>query len=203
MIHPIQQTSDFSDDFFHYLGKKHPLSGELKTYLTSILQNTVFINNQNLKQAGHPLIDVYFIAKGAVRLFHKDGDKEITTGLFVEKNMILVPAYFYETAGPDFIQAIGKVTVLHMPHSEWAELPELFPEMKEVQKKLDKTRDIAEKKYKELLQTPVKQRYRYFTKNYPELENKIKQDYVASFMGIDRTTFYRHRKVRKESHGKE
>src|SRR6516165_1837737 len=70
------------------LGYFHPISEEIKRYLKKHVYGCSFPKGKLILKAGQVCEHVYFIQKGAVRGFIKDGRKDVTTWITAENELV-------------------------------------------------------------------------------------------------------------------
>ncbi|SHJ98115.1 hypothetical protein SAMN04488513_1156 [Pseudozobellia thermophila] len=88
------------------------------------------------------------------------------------------PSYF-------FIEAIEDSKVLIMSYNNWQKLKEQNPKWNLLLVKLlEKGYATKEKREREFLLLDAENRYRIYLKEYPTLENRVKQHMIASYLGI-------------------
>ena len=121
---------------------------------------------------------------------------EITKGIIPEFSFIASysamisksPSYFY-------IEALEDSKILEIPFEKWLNLLETNPFwLRFLLKFVEKGFIIKEKRERDLLLLDAETRYINFLKEYPNLESRIKQHIVASYLGIQPESLSRIRK---------
>ena len=177
-------------DFFH------PLSNEIKKYFIDHSYATSFRKGKLLLKSGQVCEHLYFIKKGAVRGFIKEGTKDITTWITAE-NEIVSSIYGLDNKHPAFenIQAIENCELLVISYDDYQDLFIKFPEFNIVARKvLQKYYQDAEGRAFIARLTKAENKYKFFLTRYGHFVNRIPLKYIASFLGITLETLSRVRK---------
>jgi CRP-like cAMP-binding protein len=163
------------------------LTGTLK----HIPQNTCFI------EVGEVPKKIGFLISGLFRyVYINKKDIEFTKAIIQKNNFVCSysamisnsPSYFY-------IEALEVSEVFEISYSKWEELIKTNNYWdKFLIKFLEQGYAVKEKRERELLITDAETRYLNFRKDFPGLENRIKQHIIASFLGIKPESLSRIRK---------
>lgn len=143
--------------------------------------NDFFIN------AGEIPKKLAFVITGLFRyLYISDKGHEFTKGLFAENSFICSysamishsPSYFS-------IQALENAEILKISFSEWEKLLKKDPFwLKFLLQFVEKGFVTKEKRERELLLLDSKTRYLNFLEEYPDMDKRVKQTIIASYLGI-------------------
>lgn len=184
------------------LSQFHPVRPEVDEYLKKHSYTCSFRRGKMLLKTGEICHDVYFIKKGAVRGFIKEGAKDITTWITAEGEMVTsISGLDGKSPAKENIQAIEDCEMLALSYSDLQNLYDKFPEFNIVIRKLLQHyyRDAEGRAFIARL-TNAEKKYKYFLVNYNRLANRIPLKYIASFLGITLETLSRVRKkISKES----
>ncbi|MDR3716277.1 MAG: Crp/Fnr family transcriptional regulator [Puia sp.] len=152
--------------------------------------------DQLLLEAGQVCGHYYFICKGAVRGFIKEGRKDITTWISVENEMVTSISSL-DLSRPAFenMQAIEDTDLLAMSNKDLNLLYDTFPSFNITGRLLLQQyyRDAEGRAYISRLRN-AETKYRYFLSHYNHLSNRIQLKYIASFLGITLETLSRVRR---------
>lgn len=128
-----------------------------------------------------------FTVSGLFRYFYIDSDgNEFTKGFFPEKSVLSSysamihkrPSYFY-------IEALEDSIVQVIYNRDWEKLLEQEPCWKDyLIALLQKGYCVKEAREREFLLLDAETRYKNFLATFPGLEKRIKQHYIASYLGI-------------------
>ena len=174
----------------------YPLSEGMKDYFKKHSYACSFRKGKLLLKAGEICEHIYFIKKGAVRGFIKEGKKDITTWITAE-NEVVSSISALDVMEPAFenMQAIENCELLALTYADFQELYIKFPEFNIVARKvLQKYYQDAEGRAFIVRLTNAENKYQLFITRYGHLANRIPLKYIASFLGITLETLSRVRK---------
>jgi CRP-like cAMP-binding protein len=174
----------------------YPLSEGIKDYFKKHSYTCSFRKGKLLLKAGEICEHIYFIKKGAVRGFIKEGKKDITTWITAE-NEVVSSISTLDVRAPAFenMQAIENCELLALTYADFQDLYIKFPEFNIVARKvLQKYYQDAEGRAFIVRLTNAENKYRLFITRYGHLANRIPLKYIASFLGITLETLSRVRK---------
>ena len=174
----------------------HPLSEGVKNYFRKHTYSCSFRKGKLLLKAGEICNHIYFIKKGAVRGFIKEGTKDITTWITAENEVVSsISSLDIRQPALENMQAIENCELLALTYDNFQDLYIKFPEFNIVARKLlQKYYQDAEGRAFIARLTNAENKYRVFIKNYGHLANRIPLKYIASFLGITLETLSRVRK---------
>jgi CRP-like cAMP-binding protein len=183
-------------NFIAVLNYFHPISDEIIAYFEKKLVSFRFKKGVLLLKQGNICKYIYFIEKGAVRGFIKEGKRDITTWITTENEMV-TSIYSLDLKVPalENMEAIEDCNMLALKSEDLQQLYKKFPEFNIVGRKLLQQyyRD-AERRAFVIRHTNAVLKYRFFLKHYSHLANRIPLTYIASFLGIVLETLSRVRK---------
>jgi CRP-like cAMP-binding protein len=174
----------------------HPLSGDIEDYLKKYSYACSFHKGKLLLKAGDICGHIYFIKKGAVRGFIKEGNRDITTWITAENEMVSsISGFDRKEPALENMQAIENCELLALAYADLQNLYTQFPEFNIVARKLlQKYYEDAEGRAFIARLTNAENKYNLFLIRYGHLSNRIPLKYVASFLGITLETLSRVRK---------
>src|SRR5690606_31287357 len=139
-----------------------------------------------------------FVGEGLFRYVYINiKGHEFTKSIIPEFNFISsysamitqTPSYFY-------IEALEDSEILEIPYQKWLKLKEGNLHWNSiVVKQLEKAFTIKEKRERELLMLDAETRYANFLNESPNLQNRVKQHIIASYLGIHPESLSRIRKI--------
>jgi len=147
-------------------------------------------------KAGQVCEYVYFIKKGAVRGFVTEGDKDITTWITAE-NELVTSIYGLSTRRPalENMQAIEDCEMLTLSYTDIENMYLQYPEFNIVTRKLlERYYQDAEDRAFIARLTNAENKYTQFLARYGHLSNRIPLKFIASFLGMTLETLSRVRK---------
>ena len=174
----------------------YPLSEGIKDYLSKHSYSCSFRKGKLLLKAGEICEHVYFIKKGAVRGFIKDGTKDITTWITAENELVSsISSLDAREPAQENMQAIENCEMLALTYAHFQDLYIKFPEFNILARKLlQKYYQDAERRAFIARVTNAEKKYQLFLIRYGHLANRIPLKYIASFLGITLETLSRVRK---------
>lgn len=153
--------------------------------------------NEYYIRAGETPKKFGFVISGLFRYFYiSDRGYEFTKGIIIEHNFISsysamksnLPSHF-------FIEALEKSEVLTIPYNKWQQLLKTDVYwMNLLLRFVEKGFAIKEKRERDLLLLNAETRYLNFLKEYPDMEDRISQVIIASYLGIQPESLSRIRK---------
>jgi CRP-like cAMP-binding protein len=174
----------------------HPLTKGIEEFLEKNTYPCSFAKGKLLLKTGQLCENIYFILKGAVRGFIKEGQKDITTWITAENELVTsISSLDKKQPALENMQAIEDCEMLAISYANLQILYDKFPEFNIVIRKLlQQYYQDAEKRAFIARLTNAESKYRYFISNHSNLVNRIPLKYVASFLGITLETLSRVRK---------
>ncbi len=174
----------------------HPLSQNIKDYFRKHSYVCSVRKGKLLLKAGDICERIYFIKKGAVRGFIKEGKKDITTWITAENEVVSsISTLDMRAPALENMQAIENCELLALTFADFQNLYIECPEFNIVARKiLQKYYQDAEGRAFIARLTKAENKYRLFIKRYGHLANRIPLKYIASFLGITLETLSRVRK---------
>jgi CRP-like cAMP-binding protein len=174
----------------------HPISEGIKSFFEKHSYACSFHKGKLLLKTGDVCEDIYFIKKGVVRGFIKEGGKDITTWITAE-NEVVSSISTMDSRKPalENMQAIEDCDMLAITYKDMESLYAQFPEFNIVTRKLlQKYYQDAEGRAYIARLNNAENKYQQFIARYGHLANRVPLKYIASFLGITLETLSRVRK---------
>jgi CRP-like cAMP-binding protein len=181
---------------FRVLGQFHPLTPAMEDYLKDHVTTMTIRKRKLLLKEGMHCEYIYFIVKGAIRGFIREGQKDITTWINSE-NYLVSSIFSLNGKSPaiENIQALENCELLVMPVDDLERLYDELPEFNLVARKiLQRYYADCERRAFIARLTKAENKYRRFLLYYQHLSNRIPLKYIASFLGMTLETLSRVRK---------
>lgn len=132
-----------------------------------------------------------FVVKGVFRAFHIDASgAEYTKHFFIENDFMtansrwLLEKNSAQTESDYYFQALESAVVLCIEHQESGRKLEHSCWQEVFTKEIERVHKIEERRIRQLMLDDAQSRYLAFHKDFPGLEERIKQHHVASYIGI-------------------
>jgi CRP-like cAMP-binding protein len=170
-----------------------PLSEGANQFL---LKNTY---SQNIKKgrlllkAGEVCTNMYFVRKGVLRGFVKDGERDITTWISADGELVsAISSFILQMPTNENIHAIEDCELIALSHSDLEIMYVKFPTFNTTVRKLTEIYYMhAEHRAYIARLKNADQKYQLFLKQYGHLSNRVPVKYIASFLGITLETLSR------------
>ncbi len=164
----------------------HPVSPGIQAFFARHLTNYHFKKKKLLLKAGTRCEYLFFVVKGALRGYIKEGKKEITTWITVENELVTsIPALSHTQPSREFIQAIEDTDVLMMKLTDLEKLYTEHPEFNIIARKLLQLYySHAEDRAYIARLSKAKHKYRYYLESKQALATRIPLKYIASYLGM-------------------
>ncbi len=178
------------------LSQLYPLSPEAQQYLRDHVTLCAVAKRKLLLKEGMTCEHIYFIIKGALRGFIREGSKDITTWITVENELVSsILSLDERIKANENIQALEKCQLLSLKLEELEIMYEQFPETNILARKiLQRYYADAERRAFIARLTKAENKYRYFLMRHSVLSNRIPLKYIASYLGVTLETLSRIRK---------
>ena len=130
---------------------------------------------------------IAIVKKGLFRYYYLTGEGKEFTKVFMPEGSIL-SAYSAMVSGTPshfFIEAIEEATTVEITFDTWKKLRAQDPKWDRLLIAfLEKGYAVKEKREREFLFLDAEARYRQFLIDYPELEARVTQRIIASYLGV-------------------
>ncbi len=143
--------------------------------------------NQHWIKAGDVCNELCFIVEGLLRVYYIDQAGNEVNQHFYQANEVIAPisALMNNEACQYYIQAIEPTQVMLADYHQLSDLGRSNTQWLQLEIKLLQTVFIKNSRREaRLLLGNAEQRYKWFQKEFPELNLKLPQYHVASFLGI-------------------
>lgn len=192
----VNQSAPDISHLVQLLGSLHPLTPEIIDFLKQKATTKTVRKGKMLLRSGEVCHHLYFISKGAIRGFIKDEDKDITTWISIDNEIVTSISGLNDQApSRENIQAIENSELLVISHADLETLYRNYLEFNIVGRKLlQRYYQDAEGRAFVARIPGTDHKYQYFVEHYPHLINRIPIKYIASFLGVTLETLSRVRK---------
>ena len=136
---------------------------------------------------------LYFIEKGAARVFYFRQSKDVTLYFLGENKAGLpVDSIFYDEVCKFGIEALTATKVTILAYKDWEAIIQREPALQKLSMKLmvEYIKKANDRLYNLKFQTP-KERYRAMLAEFPGIEQYTPLGYIASYLGITQETLSR------------
>ena len=171
-----------------------------ENYISALFQigeEKTIPQNDNYIEAGSIPRKFALVISGLFRYVYLDSKgKEFTKGLIPEHRFISsYSAMITQTPSWFYVEALEDSTIFEINYDKWLDLRKEDPYWDRfLLKMVEFGFMVKEKRERELLLLDAETRYQNFRKDFPGMENRIKQHIIASFLGIKPESLSRIRK---------
>lgn len=190
------QASDY-ENLFSLFNNLYPLKEEIKTAIIANSEVIKVTKKVKLLNAGERSNTIYFILKGAARIFYLDKDGKETNTWFLFENELLISVYSFYTGKPSFeyIETLEDCTLIAVKKDRLDELYLKYLEFNFSGRKLTEFYHMRnEIQANELRMFSAKERYHKLLKRTPQLFQRVSLGHIASYLGVTQETLSRIRK---------
>lgn len=164
------------------------------TQVVSLFHSHTLSRGEFFIRVGDVPRTVGFAISGILRLYYVDADGQEFTKSFCAENSFVAAysALLLRQPSRLFIQALEDTKLLIADYSAYRSLSESQANLQQLNCKIAQSLFIKkERRESDLLLDDAKTRYLSFLEEYPELEARIKQHHIASYLGITPVTLSR------------
>ncbi|WP_316825517.1 Crp/Fnr family transcriptional regulator [Pedobacter miscanthi] len=170
------------------------MPGQMKSIIANETSSVFFLKNKFITGPSDNRQCLYFIVKGSVRGFVKDGGQEITTWICTEGSIVgaIAGDLSFRPEKHEYIQALEKVEAISIPYKLIDVLYTMFPEMSIIGRKILRLfyHEVAERNFMIRLSSGEK-RFHRLMQTHPHFFIRITMKYLASYLGMRLETLSR------------
>lgn len=191
----VQAQTESIKQFFDTF---HKLSDAEFQRFSRFVEPVQFKAKEKLTEEGVVEQYVYFVVKGIIRKYFRNGNQEIATGFFTE-NQLCHASISYFTGSPSkvILEAIEPGTCLRIHRNDLETLLDEIPALEKIFRAV--MAQLYIRKDQEKMQALVlskKERFLDFCEKNPDLLQRVPQKQLASYLDIQPETFCRMKQLR-------
>lgn len=181
------------DSFFRMIKSIYPVEAATEAYARSIIRPVLVKEGELLVQSGSYCDHLYFVEKGVLRGFVKHGNRDITTWITAENELVTsISSYYNQIPSIENIEAIEDALLwaIHRDHMQY--MFSHFPEINMI------VRIILEKYYQDAEErayisrlSDATAKYHRFLNTRHRLLNRVPLRIIASYLGMTEETLSR------------
>ncbi|QPH40747.1 Crp/Fnr family transcriptional regulator [Pedobacter endophyticus] len=172
----------------------HQLSPEIEYIINTQTFPVAYKKHKFISSPLHHNRYIFLLVKGVARGYMKEDDKEITTWIASENELVGNIRNLWNEDGSteEYVQALEDVVAIAVPHDMSRQLYLNFDIANYVGRKMTQLHYLSacERAYISRLQSAEK-RYLRFIKTYPHLVDRVPLKYIASFLSMRLETLSR------------
>lgn len=182
----------------NYIKSIHPLPAEALEALFSISSEVAFKKNTDVQPIGHTCRTVYFIKKGALRIYYLKDGVDVTES-FEFENAIVARAESLFSGKPSkkAIQALEDTALIAINAPALFKLYDDYPSLERLFRKIFEDAYVKTVVRLESLQFhTAEERYQNLLKDHPYILQRVPLKYIASYLGITAVSLSRIRAIK-------
>lgn len=175
----------------------HPISEDLQQAIVANSKIITVDKRTSLLRETEISDAIYFIVKGAIRIFYLDRQGEETNTWFLFENQLAISVYSFFTGQPSFenIETLEDCTLIVLKKTKLDWLYENYVEFNIVGRKLTELYYMRNEAQANMLRRlGAKERYLHILKQQPQLLQRVSLGQLSSYLGISAETLSRVRK---------
>lgn len=171
----------------------HPLSNELKDYLSQHLSTAAIKKGAFLLKPGQVCKHVWFIRSGLLRCYHILEDQQVSSKFMKEGDIIVsASSFFLRRESDEYIQALEDAIVSSITWSELEYIYNHFPEFNIIARMLTTKSYLLSEQRAAFLRLPkATDRYKAMMQQHPDLLMRVPSRYISSYLNISEGTISR------------
>jgi CRP-like cAMP-binding protein len=193
-VKPLKHsTPDEASPMIALANSLFPLSEGANQFLLKNTYARSIKKGKLLLKAGEVCTNMYFVRKGVLRGFVKDGERDITTWISADGELVsAISSFILQMPTNENIHAIEDCELIALSHSDLEIMYVKFPTFNTTVRKLTEIYYMhAEHRAYIARLKNADQKYQLFLKQYGHLSNRVPVKYIASFLGITLETLSR------------
>jgi CRP-like cAMP-binding protein len=180
-----------------FLNGLYPVSGLMEAPLRDACRFTRKKKYEFLVSEGEICHYAWYLEKGLVRCYYNRDEHDVTTWFLEENNVVVLFRSLSGQIKSQYnIQALEDCGLYGIHYQDIKALYKKFPEIRALQSLIaERYSNLKDLKIRATGMLTAKERYRYFEKHFPHLLNRLKLEYIASYLDISRRSLARARSI--------
>ena len=176
-----------TQSFLDYIAKYVDLNTSEKEFLLERIQVRNYLKGQYVLQQGDICKHECFILSGCTKMFHldKDGHEHVIMFSIEDWWTSDMGSFITQTPSDFSVQCIENTKMVQISHDVAEDLFLEIPKLERFFRKIvEKALVASQKRIVRNFSMTAKERYLFFSQTYPEMEQRIPQYQIASYLGI-------------------
>lgn len=171
----------------------HPASRGIENFITKHSFPINIRKGKILMASGSISTHLYFVRKGILRGFVNDGEREVTTWITAENELVSsIGSFIMQIPTLENIQAIEDCELLQMTFTDLEKIYKYYPSFNITARKIYELYYVAAESRAFIARLKnAEQKYQHFLVQHSHLANRIALKYIASYLGITLETLSR------------
>ncbi|PWK26487.1 CRP-like cAMP-binding protein [Arcicella aurantiaca] len=186
-------TPEEAASFLEFANNLHPLTRGISQYLIENTYPKSVKKGKILHKAGEICTTMYFVKKGVLRGFVNDENREITTWITADGELVsAICSFILQIPTHENIQTLEDCELVALSQPDLERLYLKHPSFNITVRKLIEIYYMhAEHRAYIVRLKKAEQKYQLFLKHYGHLANRVPVKHIASFLGITLETLSR------------
>jgi CRP-like cAMP-binding protein len=157
------------------------------------LKKEEFPKNTLLLKPNHTCQNIYFIEKGAARIFYYKDEKDITDGFRGEETLLLsIVSFIKQKPDKRGIELLDHCVLWKLNYKDLEELADQHPDIQYLYRMImSSVLVMTQNRIDRMLFQTAEERYEDFIKSHPRANELLTLGMIASFLGITQETLSR------------
>ncbi len=171
---------------FDHLGTIVPLSESLRNVLSQLLLAKEFKKRTCLLNEGEVSNYIFFIEKGLVKTYYKEGETEISTSFIKENEVVIsVRSFFTRQPSAEIIEALEDTVVHYLHYDDLQKIYQSHVEFNIIGRILaEKHYVTSEERLFFIRKKKADERFNLFFRSHPWVTQRVSRKDIASYLGI-------------------
>jgi CRP-like cAMP-binding protein len=181
------------DALREYFKKYHAISEKAFLAIAETGALVSIKKNRDLQPVGHTCRTIYFIKKGAARIYYYKDDHDITECFVFENNIIArVESLFTGRPSQKAIEIIEDAELIAINAAQLFKLYDTFPEVERLFRKIFEAAYVDTVNRVESIQFhSAEERYKALLNETPNVLQRVPLKHIASYLGITQVSLSR------------
>ena len=178
------------------------ITEDLLKNIMELSKKKVFKKGELILRMGEPMSKVYFIIKGIARSYYIDMQgNDVTKSFIKEYDFCVGESLFSNTISEEGFEALEDIVVLEFEAKQLKEYLLSEKVLTDIYiKKLEKTIIYKMNRENGFQIKSATERYLEFKRSYHDIENRVNQSCIASYLGVSPVSLSRIRRTIKEEY---
>lgn len=172
---------------FDYIAKYTPLTAEEQSLLASKFKTRKFLKGQFVVQEGDTCKYESFVLSGCLKTFYIDSEGQEHIVMFAVENWWTADlgSFISQTPADYNVQCLENSVLAQVRFEDLQQLYLNIPKMERFFRIIiEKAFVSSQKRVTQNFSLPAKERYLKFREQYPQIEQRVPQYMIASYLGI-------------------
>ncbi len=181
------------DSLIAYCNSIQALSKDAEQALCNISSNLQIEKNKDLQPIGHTCKTIYFIEKGALRIYYYKDGTDITESFEFENSIVArAESLFSGKPSKKAIQAIEYTSLIAIDANKLFILFDAFPEIERLFRKIIEQAYVKAINRLESIQfNTAEERYTNLLNEHKDVLKRVPLKYISSYLGITQVSLSR------------